>query len=68
VKEKMFHLSINIALEVIKNAKIQTIAEGMSFQAWITQAIIRQLAVSGQESKSAAWGDPVRQEQAGKTV
>jgi predicted DNA binding CopG/RHH family protein len=54
VKEKMFHLSINIALEVIKNAKIQVITEGMNFQAWITQAIIRQLAVLRQEPPKGA--------------
>jgi hypothetical protein len=67
-KGETIHLSAHVAPEIAKAVKIQAITEGISLQAWITEAIMRQLAVSGQESKSAAWGDPVRQEQAGKTA
>jgi predicted HicB family RNase H-like nuclease len=43
-KEETVHISANVAPEVAKAAKIQAIKDGMSLQAWISQAIMRRLA------------------------
>jgi predicted HicB family RNase H-like nuclease len=42
-------VSAHVAPEIAKAVKIQAINEGISLQAWITEAIMRQLAVAGQE-------------------
>jgi predicted HicB family RNase H-like nuclease len=54
VQEKTIHLSAKLTPEVARAAKIQAITEGVSLQAWISQAIIRQLAVSKQEPTTQA--------------
>jgi predicted HicB family RNase H-like nuclease len=67
-KEKMFHLSVNIAWELIEAAKIQAITKKMSFQEWISKAIVRQLVA---EETALGDVDLVRQElpkQAGKSA
>jgi predicted HicB family RNase H-like nuclease len=46
-KDGHIHLSVHVAPEVARAAKIQSIKEEMSMQEWITKAIMRQLAESG---------------------
>jgi predicted HicB family RNase H-like nuclease len=43
-KNENVHVSAHVAPEIAKAAKIAAINEGVSLQAWISQAIIRQLA------------------------
>jgi predicted HicB family RNase H-like nuclease len=45
----MTHISLHFDSAVAKAVRIQAITEGVSLQAWITEAIMRQLAVAGQE-------------------
>jgi predicted HicB family RNase H-like nuclease len=52
VKRDMTHISLHLDLSVAKAVRIQAINEGVSLKAWITEAIIQQLAVSGQEPQA----------------
>jgi hypothetical protein len=63
-KDGQVHISAHVSPEVAKAAKIQAIDEGMSMQAWLTRAIMRQLGVS----EGTASGHRLPAEQAGKTT
>jgi predicted HicB family RNase H-like nuclease len=63
IKRDMTHISLHLDSAIAKAARIQAINDGVSLKAWISETIIRQLAVSRQkpplQAGKSATGDRV---------